>query len=311
MDDRTETRAGAIPRGWLAHGPILGMGCILVATFFFSSTNAIIRALSSDLPPVEISFFRSLFGVLLQLPLVLWFGLGSIKTTRLPWHIARGVLHAVSMILWFVALSMVPLAETAALEFAAPIMATIIAILFLGEVARMRRLIALAVGVAGVFIVVRPGFDAVSWGQILVLISVTLWAGCQLIIRELGRTDSAFVQGFYTAIVFVPITAAVAIPVWVWPTWTELAVCAVIAAGSTIGIWFYGEAFRRAEMTAILPLESTKLLWAVLYGVVFFAEQPEVLTLVGGVIIFAAAAYITIREAQLARRTIMAPVTGE
>ncbi len=296
---------------WLARGPILGMVCILVATFFFSTTNAIIRALSSDLPPVEIAFFRSLFGLLLQLPLLAWFGFGAIATKRPELHLARGVLHAFSLILWFVALSKVQLAEAAALEFAAPIMATTIAILFLGEVARMRRLIALAVGVVGVFIVVRPGFDAVSWGQIMVLASVALWAGCQLIIRELGRTDSAFVQGFYTVLIFVPITAAVAIPVWVWPTWIELAVCLVIALSSTIGIWFYGEAFRRAEMTAILPLESTKLIWGVLYGLILFSEEPEILTLVGGIVIFAAAAYITIREAQLARQAVVAPVTGE
>lgn len=287
------------------------MICILIATFCFSSTNAIIRALSSDLPPVEISFFRSIFGVLLQLPFVAWFGVSALRTSRPQLHLARGLLHAVSMILWFVALSMVPLAETAALEFAAPIMSTSIAILFLGEIARVRRLVALAVGILGVFIVVRPGFETVSWGQIIVLVSVALWAGCQLIIREVSRTDSAFIQGFYTAVIFVPITAVVAAPVWVWPTMAELAVSLVIAASSTIGIWFYGEAFRRAEMTAILPLESTKLLWAVLYGVVFFAEAPEVLTLVGGVVIFAAAAYITIREAQLARRPVVAPVTGE
>lgn len=289
----------------------MGMICILIATFFFSTTNAIIRALSSELPPVEIAFFRSLFGMLLLLPLAVWYGLNSIKTKRPELHLARGVLHAVSMILWFVALSMVSLAEAAALEFAAPIMATIIAILFLGEVARMRRLIALAVGIIGVFIVVRPGFETVSWGQILVLISVALWAGCQLIIRELGRTDSAFVQGFYTVVIFVPITAVVAIPVWVWPTWVELGVSFIIALSSTIGIWFYGEAFRRAEMTAILPLESTKLIWGVLYGLVLFAEEPEILTLIGGVVIFAAAAYITFREAQLARQAAVAPVTGE
>jgi drug/metabolite transporter (DMT)-like permease len=206
---------------------------------------------------------------------------------------------------------MISLAEAAALEFAAPIMATIIAIMFLGEAVRMRRLIALAVGIVGVFIVVRPGFEAVTWGQVLVLVSVALWAGCQLIIRELGRTDSSFVQGFYTVVIFVPITAVVAIPVWVWPTWTELGVSFIIAASSTIGIWFYGEAFRRAEMTAILPLESTKLIWGVLYGLILFSEEPEILTLIGGVVIFAAAAYITIREAQLARRAVMAPVTGE
>lgn len=287
------------------------MVCILIATLLFSSANAIVRGLSGQVPPVEIAFFRSVFGVLLQLPFVAWFGMASVKTARPRLHVARGSLHAVSMLLWFVALSMVPLAETAALEFAAPILTTVIAIVFLGEAVRVRRLVALAVGIAGVFIVVRPGFEAVSWGQVLILISVALWAGCQLIIRELGRTDSAFVQGFYTAVVFVPITGAAAAFVWVWPSPADLAVTLALAGVSTTGLWFYGEAFRRAEMTAILPLESTKLVWAVMLGLVFFAEEPEVLTIIGGMVIFAAAAYITIREAQMARRPIVAPVTGE
>ena len=63
-------------------------------------------------------------------------------------------------------------------------------------------------------------------------------------------------------------------------------------------------AFRRAEMSAILPLESTKLIWSVSYGWIFFSEQPQVLTLLGGLVIFSAAAYITIREAQIAHRTV-------
>jgi drug/metabolite transporter (DMT)-like permease len=75
-----------------------------------------------------------------------------------------------------------------------------------------------------------------------------------------------------------------------------------LAVIATAGTWLYGEAFRRADMSAILPLESTKLIWSVSYGLIFFAEQPEILTIVGGVTIFAAAAYITIREAQIARR---------
>jgi drug/metabolite transporter (DMT)-like permease len=160
------------------------------------------------------------------------------------------------------------------------------------------------VGIVGVLIVVRPGFETVSLGQMLILLSVTLWAGCQLIIRELGRTDSSFTQGFYTVAIFTPVTAVATIPVWVTPSWASVGLMFAIAMVSTIGIWFYGEAFRRAEMTAILPLEATKLVWAVGLGWIFFAEQPEVLTLLGGVVIFSAAAYITIREAQLARRSM-------
>jgi drug/metabolite transporter (DMT)-like permease len=287
------------------------MVCILVATFCFASGNALIRAAAESIPPIEVAFFRSVFGLLLLLPLVAWFGVGAIRTNRLKLHVGRGTLHAVSMMIWFVALTMVPLGEAASLEFAAPIMTTVIAILFLGEAVHMRRLIALAVGVIGVLIVVRPGFATVSLGQMLCLVSVALWAGCQLIIRELGRTESAFAQGFYTVVVFTPITALAAIPTWVWPSASSLVLVFGLAITSTVGIWFYGEAFRRAEMTAILPLESTKLVWAVVYGLIFFAEEPEIMTIVGGLTIFTAAAYITIREAQLARRTALAPAVGE
>lgn len=292
----------ARPSAWLAHGPVLGMACILAATFCFSTTNALIRGLSGNLPPVEIAFFRSLFGFLMQLPLLWWFGIGSLQTARLHLHLSRGLLHVFSMLLWFVALAIVPLAEAAALEFAAPILATAIAIMFLGEKIRLRRMVALVVGVVGVFLVVRPGFETVSWGQVIILVSVALWAGCQLIIRELGKTDSAFSQGFYTVAVFVPVTAIAAIPVWQWPTPHDLGVTLLIAGASTLGLWLYGEAFRRAEMTAILPLESTKLIWGALLGFLFFAEVPDVLTMVGGIVIFAAGAYITIREAQLSRQ---------
>jgi drug/metabolite transporter (DMT)-like permease len=279
------------------------MVCILAATFLFATMNAIIRGLSGEVPPVEIAFFRSAFGLLLLLlPLIVWFGPASIRTVRFPLHATRGVVHAISMMIFFVALSMVPLAETTSLEFAAPIMSTAIAIVFLGEVVRARRLIALAVGIAGVLIVVRPGFEQVSLGQMLILISVVMWSGCQLMIRELAKTDTAFAQGFYMVTVFTPITLAASVPVWVWPIWPTLAALLGLATIATAGTWLYGEAFRRADLTAILPLESTKLIWSVGYGLIFFAEEPEALTLIGGMVIFAAAAYITIREAQIARR---------
>jgi drug/metabolite transporter (DMT)-like permease len=181
-------------------------------------------------------------------------------------------------------------------------MTTVIAIVFLGEAIRMRRIVALAVGILGVMLVVRPGFETFSLGQLLCLVSVGLWSACQLIIRELGKTESAFVQGFFTVAFFTPITFAAALPTWVWPSAEAMLLCLALAVTSTLGTWFYGEAFRRAEMTAILPLESTKLVWAVMYGFVIFGEVPEIMTILGGVIIFSAAAYITLREAQLARR---------
>lgn len=283
------------------HGPVPGMICILIATGCFATMQMFIRVAAVNVPAVEVAFFRSIFGLIIQLPVLWWLGLQSIRTAKLKLHGVRGVLHAVSMMLWFVALMQVPLAEATALEFASPIMATTLAIVFLGEMARTRRIVALLVGVFGVLIVVRPGFETVSEGQLLCIASIALWAVCQLIIRELGKTESAFCQGFYMVLFFTPITLVSSIPVWVWPDLATLGILVVIAVIATVGTWFYGEAFRRAEMGAILPLESTKLIWSVGYGWLLFSEQPELLTMVGGLIIFAAAAYITLREARLAR----------
>jgi drug/metabolite transporter (DMT)-like permease len=279
------------------------MVCILAATFLFAAMQALIRGISGQVPPVEIAFFRSLFGLAMLSPFVVWWGVDVLKTSRLRLHLARGTVHAASMMLFFIGLTMVPLAEATSLEFAAPIMSTTLAILFLGEAVRTRRLVALGVGVAGVLIIVRPGFETVSSGQLLIMVSIVLWAGCQLMIRELSKTDSSFVQGLFMVLCFMPLTALASFPVWVWPSVPALGVMLMIAMIATVGTWLYGEAFRRADMSAILPLESTKLIWSVGFGWIFFSQEPQVLTLVGGFVIFAAAAYITIREAQIARRT--------
>lgn len=278
------------------------MICILIATACFAGMNAMIRDLARTVSPVEIAFFRSLFGFFLLAPFVWWYGRGTIHTKRFRLHATRGVVHAMSMMIFFVGLSLIPLAATSSLEFAAPLMATTIAVLFLGEVVRVRRLAALAVGYVGVLIVVRPGLVEISVGQILVLISVAMWAGCQLMIRELSKTESAFTQGFYMVSFFTPITFVAALPFWTWPDLETVLILFVLATIATTGTWLYGEAFRRAEMSAILPLESTKLIWATLFGWVFFTEAPDPITLLGGAVIFSAAAYITVRETQLGRK---------
>jgi drug/metabolite transporter (DMT)-like permease len=120
-------------------------------------------------------------------------------------------------------------------------------------------------------------------------------------IRELSRTESSFAQTFYMTLFLSPVTFLLAAPSWVWPSWGSLGILAMIAAVANVGTVLYGEAFRRAEMSAVLPLESTKILWTATIGWAFFAESPDIWTLSGGFIIFAAAAYITLREAQMAR----------
>jgi drug/metabolite transporter (DMT)-like permease len=310
MDHRDESkRDGAVrkgPRGVFAFtltGAGAGMACMLAATACFAVMNALIRYLGKDglVPPAEIAFFRACFGFVLLAPVLAWYGPQIVRTQRLRMHALRGTVQGVSMVLFFMGLSMIVLAKATAFEFAAPIIATAIAVLFLGEPVRMRRLIAMAVGFVGIMIVLRPGFIPLDWGPVLVILSVIIWAGCQLMIRSLSRTENSFAQTFYMTVFLMPVNFAAAVPGWVWPSWHAVFVLALIAGVANIGTVLYGEAFRRADMSAVLPLESTKIIWTASLGWAFFAETPDIWTLFGGFVIFAAAAYITIREAQLAR----------
>jgi drug/metabolite transporter (DMT)-like permease len=293
----------------LTTGAGAGMICMLAATACFAIMNGMIRYLGKDglVPPAEIAFFRAFFGLLLLLPLLAWFGRSSVKTARLGLHALRGSVQGVSMVLFFVGLSMTQMAKATAFEFAAPIIATTIAMLFLGEPVRTRRIVAMCVGFAGILIVLRPGMVPLAWGPVLVILSVVIWAACQLMIRSLSRTESSFAQTFYMTLFLTPVTGLAALPVWAWPSLHATIVLALIAAVANLGTVLYGEAFRRADMSAVLPLESTKIIWTASIGWIFFAEEPDAWTLIGGFTIFAAAAYITLREAQLARAAKAGP----
>jgi drug/metabolite transporter (DMT)-like permease len=206
------------------------------------------------------------------------------------------------MACFFMGLASTPLVEVNALEFAYPIFATILAIFVYREVPRARRIIALLIGFAGAMIALRPGFAEVGQGQLFILLASFLWGGVTLCIRELGKTETAVTQSLYLGFVLVPVAAAFAVPVWVWPNLVQLGLIVVIGTTATIGQLLYAEAFRRAEMGAVLPLDFSKLGFSAIIGFAVFTEVPDALTVVGAAITFGAGAYITIREAQLARQ---------
>ena len=140
------------------------------STLCYSGLHALIRYTSQELHPFELAFFRNLFGLLVIAP---WFfrkGLGILRTTRLPLHLVRAGLNALAVLSFFYAFSVVPLAEATALSFVAPIFATVLAVIFLGEVVGGRRWLAILLGIVGVFVLLRPGFETVSLGEISVLI---------------------------------------------------------------------------------------------------------------------------------------------
>lgn len=272
------------------------------SAFLFMAGNAVIKHLADGgIPPVETVFFRSIVSLVILAPFALRTP-GVLKTAHLRTHVLRGLIQAGSMIAFFYGIVHITLVEANALEFTSPILATVLAMLFFGEPVRSRRLIAMGVGFLGAMIALRPGFQELNQGHALIALASLLWAVVLLFIRRLSATETALTQSVYIGLILTPIAGVLTIFVWKTPDLEQFLFLCMVGVTATSGQYLFAQAFRYAEMTAVLPLDFTKLIWSSLIGYFVFSSAPDTLTLLGATVIFAAGAYITIREARLMRQ---------
>lgn len=269
-----------------------------LAAFGSSVMNAIIHGLGSSIHSFEIAFFRNLFGFAALLPLLLRAGVGALRTSKLPLHALRGVLNAVAMLTFFYAVAITPLAEVAALSFTSPLFATLLAMLLLGEKVGMRRGIGVIVGFAGALIIIRPGFEDVGLGTILLLISAMAWSAALIDIKVLSRTETSLAITLYATLFLTPITLVCAVPFWTWPLPHEWLLLALVGALGSMVQMSVAHAFHEADASQVLPMDFTKLVWAVLIGWIVFAQPLDLWVILGGAIIFSSVTYIAWREAR-------------
>jgi drug/metabolite transporter (DMT)-like permease len=262
--------------------------------------HAIILYLTDVMHPFEVAFFRNFFGLVFVLPWFIRFGLQPLRTSHFKLHFYRSLVNVVAMFSFFYAISITPLAEVTALGFAAPIFATVLAALFLREVVRLRRWTAVIVGFLGTLIILRPGFNEIGLGQFLVLTSTIFWAVALLLIKQVGRYDSSVTIITYMSLLQLPLSLIPALFVWTWPPleiWIWLLAIGVIRGGAQ---WLMTEALRSADTSVVMPVDFCKLPWTALLAYLVFAQVPDIFTLVGGVVIFASAFYIALRERKVA-----------
>ena len=279
-------------------GTLRGMALVVLSGLCVAAMSACVRHISVDLHPMVIGFFRTVFGLLAFAPFLLRSGLKSLKTRRIGLHAVRGTLNVIGMLSYYMALSLAPLAKVTALGFSAPLFATVLALIVLGETIRARRITALVLGYLGALVILRPGFVALDTGSIYALVSAAAWGLGMIVIKVLSRSESSLTITIYMTLVAMPITLAAAVTVWQTPTLTQMAWLAAIGTLASLANLSVAQAFKDADLTAILPFDFTKLIWASAIGYLVFAEEPSPWTWVGGTIIFAAATYIAFRERQ-------------
>ncbi|MEO1090860.1 MAG: DMT family transporter [Pseudomonadota bacterium] len=268
-----------------------------VAALAMVLMHALVRVLSTDIHPFEIAFFRNFFGFLVLLPVLWRQGTGQLRARRPGLIVLRGFVDSLAMLAFFAALAITPLAAVTALSFTAPLFATLLAIPILREVVGLRRALSLVVGFVGALIVVRPGSaEIMSAGAGLVLLAAGFWGLTLTFIKILSRTESSVAITFYAALALMPLTLLASLPVWTWPDANHWGLLALTGVFGTVAQLCLSQALRLAEVTAVLPIDFTRLIWSALLGFVLFAEIPDAATLLGGSLIFGSVVYITHRE---------------
>lgn len=281
---------------------LAGILWMLVTGLCFVAVTVLVKMLGPGMPPAESAFLRYLLGFVFLLP-VLW-SMRKTKLTRRHWILfsTRGVLHAGGVILWFFAMTRIPLAEVTAMNYLSPVYVTIGAALFLGERLAARRVLAVVVAMLGVAIILRPGFREISSGHIAMLVAAVVFGGSYLLAKvtadEVSPAIVVSMMAIFVTLTLAPFAAAV----WVPPSWEDLAILMGVACFATAGHYTMTLAFRAAPITVTQPVTFLQLIWATALGALMFGEPVDAWVVAGGSVIIGAVSFITWREAVLNRR---------
>ncbi len=281
---------------------------MIASACFFGVMAIVIRIVSRDLHPFEIAFFRSLFGAVVALPLLGRAGLRTLYTDRLGFYVVRCAIGTASMLASFWAIAHLPLAQAIALSYSSPLFVTIGAVIFLGEIVRMRRWSAVIVGFLGVLVIVRPGTDGFTAASLVAVFSAAMTGIVTISIKHLSRSDPVNTIVLLTTLLWVPLSLPAALLVWQTPPthlWPWLVLAGVLGTG---GQYFWTHALRIADASSLAPFSYLQLLIVAALAWLLFGEDVNRYTALGTAIVIGSGLYIMRREAKVARQRHAPPM---
>lgn len=276
---------------------------MLAAILAFSVMDATIKWLAVTYPVMHIVFFRNFFAFI---PIGLMLAarkdrLAALRTRNWKGHLVRAVLGLTSMILFFNAFALMPLAEVVAIAFSAPLFITALSMPLLGERVGPRRWSAVVVGFVGVLVILRPGTELFQPVAFLPLTASLFLALAMLQVRLLTRTETNIALMTYMTLAGTLATAPFLLSGWVQPAGVDWALIVGMGIIGGTAQYLLTQAFRKAPASLIAPLEYSGILWAGMLGYWLFGEVPDRWVFVGSAIVIASGLYILHRETKLGR----------
>lgn len=246
------------------------------------------RELASELGTFGILFFRSIIGFAVVAVLLQRAGWRHVRTERLTGHLLRNMAHLGGQYGWFLGIALIPLAEVFAIEFTTPIWTAILAALFLGERLTLLRLVAIALGFAGVLVILRPGIEIIDLGAVAVLGAALGYAVAYVSTKSLARTEMPLTILFYMTVLQLPLTFVAALSEWHWPSAAMWPWLVVVGVAGLTAHYCLTQALKLADATIVVPLDFLRLPLIAVIGYFAYAEPLDPFTLLGAALVLAA-----------------------
>ena len=279
------------------HNNARGAVFALLAFGIYSTHDVVVKFLGGVYSPFQVIFFSTLFGFpIVTIMLMRDATDGNLRPRHPWWSLLRTGAAVLSTTLVFYAFSVLPLAQTYAIVFAAPLLITVLAIPILGERVGWHRSAAVLVGLVGVIVVLRPGATTLTAGHAAALGAAVCSAVAAVVVRKIGNEERSAVLLLYPMMAnFILMGLAMPFVYEAMPA-VHLGGTVAMACLGFVGALCVIFAYRTGSAVVVAPMQYSQILWAVLYGFVFFGETPTRSTALGAAIIIASGVYVVFRE---------------
>jgi S-adenosylmethionine uptake transporter len=274
-----------------------GMAIGLAAFAVYATHDAAIKHLGETYSPFQIVFFVVLFSFPTVTLMLVSDKTAANLRPRVPVLTAiRTAAVVVGGFCAFYAFAVLPLAEIYAVLFAAPILITILSVPILGEVVRTHRWIAVVIGLIGVMIVLRPGTAALGLGHLAAFVSAFCTALTSVVMRKLGGRERREVLLLYPLLANFVVMLCILPFVYLPMPFADLALLLGVSLLAVLAMTLMIRAYTLADAALVAPMQYSQIIWAAIFGWVFFNETSDLMTFVGAGIIIASGIYIVLRE---------------
>lgn len=279
-------------------GNLTSIYAMLLAVFMFALMDTAMKLLAARYPAMQVAALRALCSLPLVAAYVAWRGaFKGIFQVRWPMHVLRGLLGIMMLAFFAFGLKKLSLAEAYSIFFIAPALITALSVLLLKERVNLARWLAIAVGLGGVLVVLRPsGAGFLTIGGLSVLASAACYAVSAITVRVLARTDRSEHTVFWLIVMIAAGAGLLAAPDWVALPASEIPLLCGLAVSGFIGQLAITEAFSRGEASSVAPFEYSALAWGVGLDWLLWRALPDSWTLVGAAIIIGSGLYLIRHE---------------